>query len=1547
MKKILLFIAAVMTSVVMMAQLDGKKVYVNPGHGSFGPNDRPMATIPYPNLSTTGMPDTLGFYESNTNLWKCMELGRKLEAAGAVVMYSRTQCGPWPYVYPYSDYTYDAYKALPDYEKYNKALSVICEEVEAFGADYFISVHSNAATEGTSTNYPLLLYKGSDADDFIDGSKKMCETLWPYLFELMHSNLDPYSYYSKTKMNNRGCDDFYGYTLGVLKSHSSPGYLSEGYFHTYQPARHRALNPDYCKQEGIRYYRGIAAYFGEEPETKGYIMGTVKDLHEKMSHSLYNYAAKSNDQWVPCNGAVVTLYKGGVEVAKYNVDTLYNGIFYFPDLEPGNDYTLDATCEGYKPLFADYKQPLTVKANETTYPMIFLESESYEPPKITYVDYPDPNQPSYVTVPSTLIMEQKGDTAYAIEGTIKRTIQRGDSTIVLSHDADGSPHLYLINNKIGLMTNISLNGIDPVDTENLGSYLSLSDVALSCDGVLVGCNYIRCQYGAEQVDEGYKRGTLQFYRWDDMTKDPVKWVSTQHSANFYRADMGMTIAMNGSIDDCNLLTTGMTSGAAKGIRFSQFAVVDNQIASTLFTMNTINDQSPYTGFKFGTTNLLQLSPRNTKLNYVFDGPLGFPTEFELASTNNVDNKLLGVFATDSVNLSLSQTNYFKYAGHSMMVTPYLNSDSNVAGVRIYDVTEGLDKAVLINTTNTELATPIQATYAAASAVVTGSDITIYLVTDNRITKISSVGVEQPIVAGIYAYGLNVTKADAAYTFTFTANSDAVAANIIFYQNNVEVGRQAVANVVKGANSIVVNEADLPGAEGVATTWAVELQGEAISNWGVIYKDTEHTYGRAFNAVDNSPESDYFGRIYVMDRQGSSTSANAVYNGVYVFNQDYSKVNTTQYRGGVSFGNPVHATIDQYGTVYFSDWSDGNSGVWRVNPADLEGTYTNFFDGSRDGSGVISNNGAAVGSSTPGINIYGRGMDAKLIVYNEDASGTLPKNGIAVYNIGNEDGTLKASWAEAPSATFALTGQGNTEGNVWGTSRGVFVAQNRTSGNNNASATSFKFYSWDGKEQLSSAVDPYKDIIDGTNGGGYAVSPDESILVLNDGSAQFLVFDIAWEGNKPVLTLNYAYNHGITSAIRQMNFDYAGNLVVTGDNVVRIYTMPRANNTTITPAKRALVVSKGEIVAVESTAPLAPVFTPEGHEYRDKVEVAIACETPNTALFYTITEGENVSAEKRYTAPFALNTTATVTAYARLLNDNGGILRDAEGKTYESTASATYTLRKVVAAPVIAPAAGEYSDSIQVSMTCATEGAAIYYTIDGGAETLYAAPFTLKYQNATVAAYAVLVDAEGNRLVDSYGVEYRSENNPTATYTHNIVVPAPKFSPEEGEYEEDITVAISCARANVAIYYALMPGKVIVNAAAELDDNQVADADVIYTEPFVLSETTTIIAQAIATDDQGNLLKVDDKVYASSQVVVYYIINKTNVALDDTQLAAVVYSRDGQIYVQSAVGTSIELFTVQGQCIYSAEATSNLTTIEVPTNIVLVRVAGQTVKVAVK
>lgn len=366
------------------------RIYLNAGHGSWGPDDRPMATIPYPALTETGRPDTCGFYESNTNLWKVLKLGQKLIENGFSsknIVYSRTQNGPYPY------------KAKdPNGDRYNRSLSEICEEVEAGNFDMFLSVHSNAASEGAIANYALFLYRGKDdGTQSAPGSRAMCKTVWPYI---QTNGIDYYTSYSTTSPNIRGDIDFYhnsftstlsngkSYTgyLGVLK-HGVPGFLSEGYFHTYQPARHRALNKDYCGQEGIRYLRGILKYFNLPAEKVGYIMGTVKDSKNKISNALYTYKEGTDDQWFPINGAKVQLLQNDTVVDEYTTDGNYNGVFVFSDLTPGI-YTLQCSAKNYTGASADvYKASITVTANQTTYRKIYLTpKEGYVPTATTKVD---------------------------------------------------------------------------------------------------------------------------------------------------------------------------------------------------------------------------------------------------------------------------------------------------------------------------------------------------------------------------------------------------------------------------------------------------------------------------------------------------------------------------------------------------------------------------------------------------------------------------------------------------------------------------------------------------------------------------------------------------------------------------------------------------------------------------------------------------------------------------------------------------------------------------------------------------------------------------------------------------------------------------------------------------------------------------------------------------------------------------------------------------------------------------------------------------------
>ena len=366
MKKTIILLALLMASTMQAQQI---KVYLNAGHGSWGPNDRPMPTIPYPMLPETGRPDTCGFYESNTNLWKTLECGTRLKRNGNFkVKYSRTKNGPYPYR-----------EGASNEFRYNRSLSEISAEVDTWGADMFLSIHSNATSEGALVNYPLFLYRGTDAEDYAANSKAMCQKIWPRLTEAMHADFEPMTHY-QSSTNIRGDIDFYhsswtndkgitGY-LGVLH-HLSPGFLSEGFFHTYQPSRHRALNKDWCRQEGIRYYRGIIDYFNVNTDSLGCIMGQLHSRKKSSDLELFAAISGSLDEYMPANGIIVRLKDSNGEIVDtYETDQNYNGIFVFYDLRPGR-YYIEMKGEGFRTRQGKVNAT-TVKAKATTYKSIFM-----------------------------------------------------------------------------------------------------------------------------------------------------------------------------------------------------------------------------------------------------------------------------------------------------------------------------------------------------------------------------------------------------------------------------------------------------------------------------------------------------------------------------------------------------------------------------------------------------------------------------------------------------------------------------------------------------------------------------------------------------------------------------------------------------------------------------------------------------------------------------------------------------------------------------------------------------------------------------------------------------------------------------------------------------------------------------------------------------------------------------------------------------------------------------------------------------------------------
>ena len=1167
-----LFTAVALVAMVAASAMAGKtadevRIYLNPGHGSWGPNNRPCNTIGRP-AYTSAAPDTTGFYESNTNLRKVLStldclveagvpfdrtlnqtnenparVGAALDLSQHIVM-SHVKCGP----YPYTGKTDDEANA------YNRPLSEIAEEVEANNFDIFISVHSNAASEGATTNFPLFLYRGTDDAASAAGSKEIAAHIWPYSYSNAHMNWTHYS----TSTNIRGDVSFYGsstdfvnngttYTgfLGVLK-HGVPGFLVEGYFHTYQPARQRAMNFDVDRHEGRLYARGLVDYMGWKAQTTGEIYGIVRDLHEKFTDALYSPIVRTNDVYKPLNGVVVDLYKGETKVASYTTDNEYNGAFLFTGLEPGT-YSLKYSADGYKPATEEYTATFEVKANETVYPAAFLESESYVPDEVVYVNYPDEieGNPLFGLASEYNTAASETNTALSEQltgKTIRRQIVRNGVLYVLALDEAKEPYIYTLDIATGTTGTISTEGA--VLGENRS--LKISDIAFTADNVLVACSYGKNQYSDGVANgDGDVRGSVNVYKWENSaegvpTGAPALWFASQHSGNFNRGYAGNAIAFNGDSQNGALMMTVETAGAAKSLRFSEFAIADGALASVTYMNKDISANSNWTAPKLGADYALIVSPRD-KEQYIIDGSNTNPTEWHIAG-QGVDAPLVGRISDELLSAAANGASCFKYAGRSLMVAPIV-ADGKASGVKLFDITDGLDAAKVIATNST--IEPIDAAVVSAAGravytrnsedAITAANIELYLVNDGSVTTFKTAGVEQPVFKGEYAYGLQTLDNGSTTTLSFNLSGNASNVQVVITDaDNTETVIDLGA-LEAGAHSTDVENAGL--SNGILN-WKVVVEAAPIPGVGKI---ASVPFGRTRGVtVDKSGSSQYQGSIYVGVVTGDANHAC----GVYRLDKDYNI--TSETIGADEFvashtASPFRLDVLPDGTVLACDWSDAHSGIFTINPNDL--SVSQMFAGERQSDGGFLYNGATIGGSTTCATVVGKGENTQLYVFNEDL-----KNVISRYDLGTA-----TSIDFAPNATFstASTKLINTNVDIAVTDNGFWAAQSRTAGQNNTGVPSFIYCDLEGNIILNGGT--LSDIVPSTRS-GVVVNRDNSILVLSGYTGDIMVFDITWDGNTPTLTPKYTFSTGGTMP-EQIEFDLAENLLVANSKSLDVFALP--------------------------------------------------------------------------------------------------------------------------------------------------------------------------------------------------------------------------------------------------------------------------------------------------------------------------------------------------------------------------------------------------------
>jgi N-acetylneuraminic acid mutarotase len=226
----------------------------------------------------------------------------------------------------------------------------------------------------------------------------------------------------------------------------------------------------------------------------------------------------------------------------------------------------------------------------------------------------------------------------------------------------------------------------------------------------------------------------------------------------------------------------------------------------------------------------------------------------------------------------------------------------------------------------------------------------------------------------------------------------------------------------------------------------------------------------------------------------------------------------------------------------------------------------------------------------------------------------------------------------------------------------------------------------------------------------------------------------------------------------------------------------------------------------------PVFSVPPGTYTSPQTVAISDATAGATIFYSTSDFPQ--AQFIYTGPIAVLASTTLNAYATASN-----------YTNSATATAQYTIVLPPAAtPTFSVPAGTYTSPQTVTMSDATAGASIYYSINKSPTLVtYIGPIQVS-TSETISAFAA-----------APGYSYSAQA--TAAYTIQPVAAAtpaatPAFSIPGGTYTSPQTLTVTDATASAMIYYTT-------------DGSTPSATSTLYAGPISVAASETISAIAVA------------------------------------------------------------------------------------------------------
>ena len=798
--------------------------------------------------------------------------------------------------------------------------------------------------------------------------------------------------------------------------------------------------------------------------------------------------------------------------------------------------------------------------------------------------------------------------------TVRRQIVRDGKLYVLALDAENEPYIYLADLAGGTVTELDKAAV----VMGANGRLKISDIALTADHVLVASGLSRTQIAdsyvvSDDVPETANevRGTTNFYKWTKNEKTGLPetcelWFGSQYCCNWYRGFLGQTIAFDGTIEN-GTLTVSCPSGwtdTSTTMRIAQFEVSDGDMLGAMrLKASTMGTNVLGEGFQ------LMISPRGEK-QYVFDGGSMNPTEWLTTSDNN-EVTVLGT--NTALNVKSVGANYFKYAGKDLMVAPAINEEGKVEGIKLFDITNGLDNAteIVLNGGTIE---PVECKYASAHGELElelstedrtiGAEMVLYLVIDGKAVKFTEKGATTVTPksgnANPFAYALKSEVADEALKVSYSLNTAAQSVTIKVKNASDEEVATATGAVEAGAHTAEISLANLADGD---YTWEIEVAGE--SNTTVKEFAALRYYHPRGVDVDNNMESENFGTIYVTEGMTTTSSTYFPTNnggvGLYIFNPDMTSVKN-EVTGKYAFMGDLTYTFISYGAdlarVRVSE--DGRIFVTRCNnagdyilyapsQADLvkNDKWTSLLSGgSVDSDTYLYNVGSDyLASPNIGFDIKGSGEDLKMMtvaadkgVFSFNASGSR----VDEYELG------EATVLPAPTKIEALSGYTiapqvtNVEYDEQG---GVWYCQYR--GTPSDAEPALIYIDANGEQKLFEGAGG-----SARGGGGIRISPDSKKIAIASSKTQFTIYNLYYsEDGTPIIQPETIVTHGIGTNVYDFGWDLAGNLYIVGNSgeYLKGFALPRTDAfTTKAASKYAFKIGESSAINEIEADENAPV-----------------------------------------------------------------------------------------------------------------------------------------------------------------------------------------------------------------------------------------------------------------------------------------------------------------------------------------------------------------------